>query len=332
MSESPTRPSMLEVERLAWDVLQSYRENPVELLGPGSGEEEYRYLFSRFPVYVNTLRDVIGHFGEGDPHDTSLLEVGSYLGLLSVVLARMGFRVTAVDVEAVMQNRALQALLADHGIASLACSAAALRVPVNDECFDGVILCDVLEHLNTNPLPVIAEINRVTRKGGFLYLTTPNLAARGHRVALVEGQSIRNPIRHFEAQLRGELWAQIGIHWREYTAQELQELLAPRGYAEVVVEYAPRLRDDRAGCGRRLLRMVKALVRAILLWRPMKRVVFSCLFDMDLDLTMRPGLIAIATKASPCSVSMSRGASDDHHPEGSSSDDVTFASASGSFE
>ena len=44
-----------------------------------------------------------------------------------------------------------------------------------DASFDVVILCEVAEHLPTS-IPVIAEIGRVLAPGGFLILSTPNLA------------------------------------------------------------------------------------------------------------------------------------------------------------
>ncbi len=44
-----------------------------------------------------------------------------------------------------------------------------------DATFDLVILCEVAEHLPTS-IPVIAEIGRVLAPGGFLILSTPNLA------------------------------------------------------------------------------------------------------------------------------------------------------------
>ena len=49
------------------------------------------------------------------------------------------------------------------------------RLTYGDASFDLVILCEVAEHLPTY-IPVIAEIGRVLAPGGFLILSTPNLA------------------------------------------------------------------------------------------------------------------------------------------------------------
>jgi SAM-dependent methyltransferase len=48
-------------------------------------------------------------------------------------------------------------------------------LPYGDAAFDLVILCEVAEHLPTY-IPVIAEIGRALARGGFLILSTPNLA------------------------------------------------------------------------------------------------------------------------------------------------------------
>jgi SAM-dependent methyltransferase len=49
------------------------------------------------------------------------------------------------------------------------------KLTYGDASFDLVILCEVAEHLPTY-IPVIAEIGRVLARGGFLILSTPNLA------------------------------------------------------------------------------------------------------------------------------------------------------------
>lgn len=52
-----------------------------------------------------------------------------------------------------------------------------MPLPVEDETFDTVICCEVLEHMEVDPMFMLAEINRVLRPGGTLILTTPNVAS-----------------------------------------------------------------------------------------------------------------------------------------------------------
>lgn len=49
------------------------------------------------------------------------------------------------------------------------------------EKFDLVIFTEVIEHIN-NPLDVIENISRLLRKGGLMYITTPNFASLERRV------------------------------------------------------------------------------------------------------------------------------------------------------
>lgn len=52
--------------------------------------------------------------------------------------------------------------------------------PFPDGAFDLVLMCEVIEHLPSDPMGAIAEANRVLRHGGRLLLTTPNIcSARG---------------------------------------------------------------------------------------------------------------------------------------------------------
>lgn len=46
------------------------------------------------------------------------------------------------------------------------------NIPVSDECFDTILMFEVLEHLE-NPEEVLDEINRVLKKGGRLFLSIP---------------------------------------------------------------------------------------------------------------------------------------------------------------
>lgn len=59
------------------------------------------------------------------------------------------------------------------------------QIPAADETYDVVICGEVLEHMEIDPMFMLAEVNRVLETGGTLVLTTPNvLSSRGLRKML----------------------------------------------------------------------------------------------------------------------------------------------------
>lgn len=48
------------------------------------------------------------------------------------------------------------------------------KFPCDDDYFDFIICSEVLEHMDVDPMFMLAEINRVLKPGGTLVLTTPN--------------------------------------------------------------------------------------------------------------------------------------------------------------
>ena len=91
-------------------------------------------------------------------------------------------------------------------------------------------MCEVLEHLNFNPLPVLSEVNRILKGGGVFYLSLPNIASLENRVRLLKGYSIHNPISHLIGNLDPESTMRVGLHWREYTKEEVAEMLLILGF------------------------------------------------------------------------------------------------------
>jgi SAM-dependent methyltransferase len=57
------------------------------------------------------------------------------------------------------------------------------RLPYDDESFDGVLLCEVMEHIGNHD-QAIAEISRICRPGGVVVLTTPNILRLRSRLHL----------------------------------------------------------------------------------------------------------------------------------------------------
>src|SRR5215207_2432017 len=59
--------------------------------------------------------------------------------------------------------------------------------PYADGSFDIVIFTEVLEHLSRDPSHTISEINRITKIGGFLLLSTPNCASTRSILRILRG-------------------------------------------------------------------------------------------------------------------------------------------------
>ncbi|MEX2099853.1 MAG: class I SAM-dependent methyltransferase [Acidimicrobiia bacterium] len=95
-------------------------------------------------------------------------------------------------------------------------------MPYEDDVFDLVVFCEVLEHLTEDPLAALVEIRRVLRPGGVLVLTTPNVARLENVVRMVLGENIYDPYSGY---------GPTGRHNREYSRHELHLLLEHVGFA-----------------------------------------------------------------------------------------------------
>lgn len=52
-----------------------------------------------------------------------------------------------------------------------------MPLPAEDETFDIVLCCEVLEHMDVDPMFMLEQINRVLKPSGLLVLTTPNITS-----------------------------------------------------------------------------------------------------------------------------------------------------------
>lgn len=223
-----------DCQRLISEIIESYRANPVDLLDIGDVEGEYRYLCDARRSYERTIRDILPLAGVrtecGSTNPFRVLEIGAYLGPVSIALAREGLSVTAADIPQYMQNQKLREKYRQSGVTCLSFNLGDYEIPAPAQSFDLVVMCETLEHLNFNPLPVLREIHRVLADRGYLYLSLPNLASLVNRVKLMSGHSIHNSISDFSAQLKDDDNMIVGIHWREYTGGELREILDLTGF------------------------------------------------------------------------------------------------------
>ncbi len=115
--------------------------------------------------------------------------------------------------------------------------------PYPDEHFSTVLCCELLEHLEGDPMHMMAEINRILRPGGHLVLTTPNICSFRAAGALLLGyhpglfhQYVR-PDENGEADPR---------HSREYAPRDIQEMFEAAGFMVECIETGPYLQHRSA--------------------------------------------------------------------------------------
>jgi glycosyltransferase involved in cell wall biosynthesis/SAM-dependent methyltransferase len=93
--------------------------------------------------------------------------------------------------------------------------------PYADDSFDVVLFCEIIEHLQSDPVHALLEIRRVLKPGGILVLTTPNVARLDNVRKVIAGENIYDPYSGY---------GPYGRHNREYTPQDLVSLLSANGF------------------------------------------------------------------------------------------------------
>jgi len=109
----------------------------------------------------------------GDVAGLCVLEVACGRGGFLRQLARGGARVTGCDFSSAALRATRSKLSPDAAPLAALVQGDAQSLPFADKSFDVVVSCETIEHL-PKVQAAIAEMYRVTRPGGKLFLTTPN--------------------------------------------------------------------------------------------------------------------------------------------------------------
>lgn len=115
--------------------------------------------------------------------------------------------------------------------------------------YDAISFLEVIEHLYTSPIQVLAFLRTFLKDDGLLVIQTPNAAALKKRVKLLFG---RNPYE----QIREN--RQNPGHFREYTSKELEIMADKCGYKTVFIHHNSFLIDGNRS-DRRMDRIAKWL-------------------------------------------------------------------------
>ena len=187
------------------------------------------YLAEHRHEYIRTVNDIVCH-RPATHTPITVLEIGAFFGTVCIALSRLGYNVTAADIPEYIDMPEQVARYARHNIATKGVRLEQFELPFEDASFDVVVMCEVLEHLNFNPLPLLKEINRVLVPGGMLYLSLPNYARTKNRLSALRGGSAGIPVHEFFEQLDPASAVIANGHWREYTMPEIRALLEPLGF------------------------------------------------------------------------------------------------------
>ena len=96
-------------------------------------------------------------------------------------------------------------------------------LPVKDETYDIVICCEVLEHMEIDPMFMLSEVNRVLKTNGKIILTTPNVVSSRGITKMLQGVE-----PHFYMQYHKN--RAYHRHNYEYSCRSLLHVLRSAGF------------------------------------------------------------------------------------------------------
>jgi SAM-dependent methyltransferase len=108
--------------------------------------------------------------------------------------------------------------------------------PYPDGYFSTILCCELLEHLEHDPMHMMSEIYRVLRPGGILLLSTPNIASLRSIAEVLKGSHPASFRRYTRTRFRAD---PEPAHSREYTPDEIRLLLADSGFIVLSIETGP---------------------------------------------------------------------------------------------
>lgn len=191
-------------------------------------------------AHLDRLERTLAITPAGGPGDR-ILEMGAYLQITPALRAKLGYGEVRGCYYGPAGNTQQKSVVSSSG-ETFTCEidlfdAERDRFPYPDEHFTTVLCCELIEHLASDPMHMMSEINRVLRPGGWLVLTTPNLASLRAIAAILQGYHpgffpayVRPPAPGAQPDAR---------HSREYTPKEIARLLLDAGFEVARLETGP---------------------------------------------------------------------------------------------
>jgi len=224
----PSVDGMYSLKNLYALLEEVYTEFP-----PGGQRRALNRYWNLYRFFLQGIQPVIAE----QPVPAQWLDIGAGGGVIPLVLAKLGYTVTAVDTwEQYAKERdnpmgCMEEFVERFNRFGIAWERGILgngRLPFPDETFEFVSSFDVIEHL-PSPSDLLIEAHRLLKPGGILVVSTPNTA------------NLRNRIRHlFGASPHPDAigtWYERPFygHVREYTSGELDEMFGLAGFQTLAV-------------------------------------------------------------------------------------------------
>ncbi|QWE28106.1 class I SAM-dependent methyltransferase [Polynucleobacter sp. AM-7D1] len=187
-----------------------------------------------------------------------VLDVGAGHGILVAFLSALGHECHAVDHEDMSARFPLAYGSKDIEIKNSiigfkVCNIEVDPLPFEDNSFDAVVCCQVLEHFTHSHLPAVREMLRVLVSGGLLEVDVPNAVSFRNRSRIIRGRNITYDYAEHYLHAKPILYANKSFyplrHNREFTRDELTLLLVEAGFKKVDVTFL-KSRRLRTGLSR----------------------------------------------------------------------------------
>jgi SAM-dependent methyltransferase len=196
------------------------------LRGWAVDEESATYL----EVHQTRLEKTLGLIPPGGPEDR-ILEMGAYMQMTPALHDKLGYgevRGCYYGEPGRVDHRSVTSSSGETFTCEIDhFDAEKDPFPYPDGHFSTVLCCELIEHLFTDPMHLMGEVNRILKPGGHFVLTTPNIASLRGLAAILQGY---HP-GFFHAYLRpSETGEGDARHNREYTPREIHQLLVNSGF------------------------------------------------------------------------------------------------------
>ena len=221
-----------------------HRVEPDYVLGWSSESRDYA------ETHITRLIKTLDLTPPGGP-DERILEMGAYLQITASLKTKLGYGEVRGCYYGEAGHTDRKTVTSDTG-EEFSCDvdlfdAEKDNFPYPDEYFSTVLCCELIEHLPSDPMHMMSEVNRILKPGGHFLVTTPNIGSLRAIKAILEGY---HP-GFFPAYIRPskpdeEVEAR---HNREYTPREIHRLLSDSGFDVTVLETGPFLDEPQPGHG-----------------------------------------------------------------------------------